>query len=155
MTDRKPDAAGWLPQAYARHVVLGVLRRGSEILLTGMPPDDTGPQDIVWRVPGGGQDFQESMEAALRREFLEELNVEISVGKMFGTWDHIYDFRNLPGHDVYSAFEVTTADDGFLSREDIEIHEPDGRYFPCRWASLEEIREGRLLFMPQELLTVL
>lgn len=152
MTERKPDAAGWKPKPYTRPVVLGVLRRGDEILVTGLPADDDGGHEIVYRVPGGGQAFQETMEAALAREFREELDVEISVGAMIGIYDYIYRFRDLPGHDVYVVFEVTTEDENFLARETIEIHEPDGRYFPCRWVTEADIRSRKLFFVPEALI---
>jgi ADP-ribose pyrophosphatase YjhB (NUDIX family) len=152
MTERKPDAAGWKPRPYTRPVVLGVLRRGHEVLVTGLPDDDDGDREIVYRVPGGGQAFQETMEAALAREFREELDVEISVGAMIGIYDYIYRFRDLPGHDVYVVFEVTTEDESFLARETIEIHEPDGRYFPCLWAGVDDIRSRKVFFAPEGLI---
>jgi 8-oxo-dGTP pyrophosphatase MutT (NUDIX family) len=38
--------------------------------------------EIYWLLPGGGVDFGESLEDALKREFMEELNISINVDEI-------------------------------------------------------------------------
>ena len=45
--------------------------------------------EIYWLIPGGGVDFGESLEEALKRELREELNIEIKAGKPCMLFDSI------------------------------------------------------------------
>ena len=63
---------------------------------------DMGDSDF-WAPPGGGVEFGETLEGALKREFLEETRLEVSVGKfLFGC-----EFLKNPLHAIELFFEVT------------------------------------------------
>lgn len=61
------------------------------------------------KFPGGGLEFGEGTRDCLKREFKEEMNLEVSIG------DHIYttDFFQLsafnPGHQIISIYYFTKA----------------------------------------------
>ncbi|HSX09141.1 MAG TPA: NUDIX domain-containing protein [Candidatus Saccharimonadales bacterium] len=42
-----------------------------------------------WEIPGGGVEFNETFETALKREIKEELDVEIEILELLGIYDHI------------------------------------------------------------------
>ena len=46
--------------------------------------------DIYWLLPGGGVDFGESLEDALKRELLEELNISVKIDKISLLSDSIH-----------------------------------------------------------------
>jgi 8-oxo-dGTP diphosphatase len=56
-----------------------------------------------WAPPGGGLEFGERAEKSLRREFLEETGLRISVGKLLV----VCEFVKPPLHAVELFFEVT------------------------------------------------
>ncbi|MCL2155584.1 MAG: NUDIX hydrolase [Leptospirales bacterium] len=58
--------------------VAGILINNNEILLIAHKKDN----DIYWLLPGGGVDYGESLSEALIREFIEELNIEITVNDL-------------------------------------------------------------------------
>ncbi|MHB8995381.1 MAG: NUDIX domain-containing protein [Armatimonadota bacterium] len=68
-----------------RNSVKAVIVRDSAILLT-VNRDQWGEFLLL---PGGGQDFGESMPEALQRECREELGCEVLVGDMIGARDYI------------------------------------------------------------------
>lgn len=62
------------------HVVAAIIRRGNEVLAT-----QRGYGDFKggWEFPGGKIEAGETKEEALRREIMEELDIEIEVGELF------------------------------------------------------------------------
>ena len=60
------------------HIVTGLLERdGAVLLVASRYPNIAQP---VWNLPGGRQRDGELLDAALRREFLEETSLAIDVG---------------------------------------------------------------------------
>lgn len=55
--------------------VAGVLIKDNKLLLISHKKNG----EIYWLLPGGGVGFGESLQEALKREFLEELNISIDV----------------------------------------------------------------------------
>ncbi len=64
-----------------------IAKRPSKGLLGGM-----------WEFPGGKQEENESLPETLRREILEELSLEISVGKNLGNYQHAYTHYRVTLH---------------------------------------------------------
>lgn len=60
--------------------VFGILERGGAVLLGLRNSDDTSFPDC-WCHPGGGVEFAESIDAALQREFAEEVILDIEVSQ--------------------------------------------------------------------------
>ncbi len=58
--------------------VAGILITGDGLLLIAHKKND----DVYWLLPGGGVDYGESLSEALVREFMEELNIKVSVGDL-------------------------------------------------------------------------
>jgi 8-oxo-dGTP diphosphatase len=82
--------------------VCGLCYRGDDLLLInhkGLYDHD------FWAPPGGGLEFGETAQNALKREFLEECGLEISVGEFLFACE----FVNPPLHAVELFFEVSTS----------------------------------------------
>ncbi len=58
----------------------------------------------LWAPPGGEVEYGESLKDALCREYLEECNLEVSVGRFL----FVHEFLEDPLHAVEIFFEVTT-----------------------------------------------
>ena len=62
-------------------VVAGILEESGRFLLGQRTRTQSFP--LQWEFPGGKVEPGETPEAALRREFLEEIGVEVTVGDLF------------------------------------------------------------------------
>lgn len=89
-----------------------------------------------WEFPGGKLEDGESPEAALIREIREELNVEISVGKLLRTVEYDY-----PGFHLVMHCFLCSISSGVLT---LNEHED------ARWLSVSEL--GSVAWLPADLL---
>ncbi|ABF41655.1 NUDIX hydrolase [Candidatus Koribacter versatilis Ellin345] len=71
-----------------KRVVAGILVRGDEILCCQRSHND--PMSLKWEFPGGKIEPNETAEAALARELVEELNLAAEIGPLVETIRHSY-----------------------------------------------------------------
>lgn len=62
------------------------------------------------RAIGGGIEFVETSETALRREFREELEVELGAVQLLGVVENIFEYEGSHAHEIVHVFGVESAD---------------------------------------------
>lgn len=110
----------------------GLVFRGGRLLITQRPPE--AHLGGLWEFPGGKRHPDETFECCLRRELREELGIEVDVGPLFDSVEHLY-----PGKLVFIRF--------FQARW--LRHEP--RLLGChalRWITAAEL--GQFTFPPAD-----
>ena len=80
-------------------VAAAVMRDADKLLITQRPAE--GLLGGMWEYPGGKIEAGESLENCLRREILEELGVNVEVGRSLGVYKHAYSHFKVTLH----AFE--------------------------------------------------
>lgn len=78
----------------------GILIKDGKILLIRHQKGE----DTYWLLPGGGVDYGETMELSLKREFLEECNIDVEIGDMAFVSQGIAPDRSR--HIIHMTFEV-------------------------------------------------
>jgi mutator protein MutT len=106
-----------------RIVVAAIIRNGKKLLLT-KEILESGRE--FWIFPGGGVNFGESLEEAVKREIKEELGMEIKVEKLLGFKEAIFPKYNY--HTVIFFFLATPLNE--LSIKERKVLE--ARYFELK-----------------------
>lgn len=114
-------------------VVIAVIRnKQGKYLLTLRAEDD--PEDKfhnIWQLPGGGVEWGEKLEDALKREMREEIGVEINVIKLI---PKIFEsIRDTSWHGIFPCFLCELVDENAA----IELNAEASDY---KWYCLNEIK---------------
>jgi 8-oxo-dGTP diphosphatase len=78
-----------------------------------------GPKNIFWSPPGGGLQFGESAEEALKREFIEETGLNVEIKKFL----FVHEFLDEPLHAIEIFFEVKKISGNLITGKDTELKE--------------------------------
>ena len=81
-----------------RPLVVAVIKKEDKILV--MPGYDKVKNEHFYRLPGGGIEFGETSEDALKREFREEIGAEIKIIKQIGISENIFTYEGKKGHEI-------------------------------------------------------
>jgi ADP-ribose pyrophosphatase YjhB (NUDIX family) len=140
----------WRPVPSIRPIAIGIVRRGAELLVMAVGADDGGVKG--WRPPGGGIEPGERAGAALRRELMEELGVQITQPRLLAVIESIFEHHGAPGHEIVFAFEAEFIDAKAYTQEVFDFH--DGGGVPCRatWIDIGRFRIGEQQLFPAELI---
>jgi mutator protein MutT len=84
---RQPPPPGQLD------VAAGVVFRKGKLLITQRRAQDR--LGGLWEFPGGKREDWETFEECLRRELMEELGIEIEIGRMIESIDHQYPEKKI------------------------------------------------------------
>lgn len=136
----------WRPKPEIRVKAIGLHWRDGRLLAAEVR-DDSGRLKGV-RPPGGGIEFGETWQVALRREFREELGVEVELVQEATplVLENIYEHEGSAGHEVVFAAEVRFPD-GSHPGPVVAFREDDGTECVARWFDLEALdRDGVPLF---------
>ena len=125
--------AVWTPVPAVTVKVVGLAWRGDALLL-GEVEDSSGRVKGL-RPLGGRVEFGETREAALHREFLEELGCAVEVTGAWRAFENIYEHEGAMGHEFIFAADVTLGEKTLYERESIAFCEDEGTLCRAVWQS--------------------
>ncbi|NJR52278.1 MAG: NUDIX hydrolase [Leptolyngbyaceae cyanobacterium CSU_1_3] len=130
-----------------RPLVLGWVRSGDRLLVA--EGYDAAKKSTFYRCLGGGVDFGETSEAALKREFLEEIQAEVTNLRPLGFLENLFTYNGKPGHEWIQSYQCDLVDPKFYQLE--EIRGLEGKTeFVARWVECDRFRSKELLLVPEE-----
>lgn len=113
--------------------VCGICIKNGKLLL--VKHKGVGASNELWVPPGGGVDYLESAESALKREFMEETGLEIEVKQFLFGNEHI----QKPLHAVELFFEVEQTGGTLHKGHDTEHNKRDQIITEVKFVTFEEI----------------
>jgi ADP-ribose pyrophosphatase YjhB (NUDIX family) len=139
----------WRPPAIVRPIAVGIVRRGAELLLMAVKSDDGTIKG--WRPLGGTIEFGERAADTLRREFFEELGVEIEQPKLLAVLENLYTHHGAPGHEIVFVFDAHFAHENAYRSETFAFDDGGVRN-EVQWVALARFRTGQEQLFPAGLL---
>jgi len=142
----------WRPADRIRVIVIGLVWRDNHLLAAEVT-DDRGLVKGV-RPLGGSIEFGETREAALRREFMEELGVGIDVVGPWTAMENLYEHEGHAGHEIVFAADVILKDMSLYRKERISFLEDNLAAHQAAWFDPAALAPGVALY-PTSLAEVL
>jgi len=136
-----------------RPKAIGIFRRGSRILVCDMY--DPTKEEHFYCPPGGGIEFQETSDTALRREIKEELNAEIEHLRLLRILENIFTSDGKRGHEIVFVYAADLQDRALYEVSQIQGVESSGVPFDAVWLDLDTLGAGTPPLYPDGLLELL
>lgn len=136
-------------QGEIRVLALGLIKDGDRIFLSA--GYDPVKQETFYRVMGGGVDFGENSYDALKREFQEEIQAELTNIKYITCIESIFQFNGNPGHELIQLYQCDFADPKFYQLESLVFAEGK-REKTALWLPIERFKSGELRLVPDNFL---
>lgn len=129
-----------------RPIVLGIAIKNNRILVA--EGFDEKKNEYFYRALGGGIEFGEKSKDALKREFMEELGIEIEIDKYLGISENIFEFNGRRAHELVLMYKINIKDEDY--KETYVINDDKGQ-FKGLWVNIDECVKGEKILYPKEI----
>jgi 8-oxo-dGTP pyrophosphatase MutT (NUDIX family) len=145
--------SGWRPPKAIRVIVIGLAWKAGRLLVSEVR-DGRGTL-IGARPIGGSIEYGETREQALRREFLEELGVEIRVTGPWHAIENLFEHEGVLGHEFVFAAEIELLERGVYARDEVIYTIENGDSVRAIWASPDALAARGVDLYPTGLAQIL
>jgi len=136
-----------------RPLAICVFRNKARILV--FEGYDPIKKQSFYRPLGGGIEFGEYGEEAVRREIMEELHTEIKDLSYLGMLENVFVFNGTPGHEIVMVYDGALINSGLYDQSVISVIEANGEEIRAVWKNLDEFGAGKSILYPVGLLEML
>ena len=114
-----------------RPIALGLAIKNNKVLVS--EGYDKVKDQTFYRCLGGGIEFLEKSDEALKREFKEEIDVAITIKDFLGLEENIFTFNGKNGHELIFVYTVDVKDSDY--KEEYTILDEENSY--AVWMDIE------------------
>lgn len=133
-----------------RPIVIGVVRKGNKLLVS--KGYDKSKNQEFYRCLGGGIEFLERSEDALKREFKEEINIEIELGDFLGISENIFNYKGKDAHELILFYEAYINDKDYQQKYDLL---DDDIETEAVWVDIDKFKNKELILYPAQIFNYL
>ena len=128
-----------------RPVVLGLAIKNNKLLVS--EGFDKIKNETFYRCLGGGIEFLEKSEEALKREFLEEINISITVKDFLGISENIFTYQGKKAHELILFYSIEISDENY---QEEYIVTDDHSKTVAKWIDIDEFKNKNKILYPEE-----
>lgn len=128
-----------------RPIALGLAVRNNKLLVS--EGFDTVKNETFYRCLGGGIEFLEKSEDALKREFLEEINKNIIVKDFLGISENIFTYEGKRAHELILFYSIEISDENY--QEEYKVIDDNGESI-AKWIDINEFKNKKKILYPEE-----
>ena len=128
-----------------RPIALGLVIKDNKLLVS--EGFDKVKNEIFYRCLGGGIEFLEKSEEALKREFLEEINVDIAVKDFLGISENIFTYQGKNAHELILFYSIEISDENY--QEEYKVIDDHGKTI-AKWIDINEFKNKNKTLYPKE-----
>lgn len=143
----------WRPSQLIQVKVIGIVTYRGRLLAAEVYSDDGEVKGI--RPLGGHVEFGETREAALRREFMEELGTEIEINGSWRMYENLYEHEGVVGHEYIVGTNVGLLDTSLYAKDRMVFSEDSGQESVARWFPIKSCKRGEIALFPDGLVDTL
>ena len=135
-----------------RPISISIIRNDDKILVYQREDDVT--KEKFYRLIGGCIEFGESSKDALKREFQEELSLDLLDIQFIKSFESIFEFNNSKMHEIVYLFDSKFEDKTVYTKEVIAGLEGE-RDFKAIWLPISTFKEKKETIYPEEIIDYL
>ena len=128
-----------------RPIALGLAIKNNKLLVS--EGFDKVKNETFYRCLGGGIEFLEKSEEALKREFLEEINIDITVKNFLGISENIFTYQGKKAHELILFYSIDISDENY--KEEYKVIDDHGETI-AKWIDIEEFKNKNKILYPEE-----
>ena len=125
-----------------RPIVLGLAIKNGKVLVS--EGYDKVKGQTFYRCLGGGIEFLEKSDEALKREFKEEIGADVTVKDFLGLQENIFTFNGKNGHELIFIYTVDIKDSDY--KDEYTIIDEVNSF--AKWIDIEQFKSGKEILYP-------
>ena len=130
-----------------RPIALGLIEHEGHIFVSR--GTDPKTQESFYRFLGGGIDFGEASQAALVREFLEEVSAELTAVEYVTCLANIIVYNGKPKHELIQLFRARFANPHFYQLKETFRFVEGERIDQALWIETSRVFSGEYRLVPE------
>lgn len=134
-----------MKQGVIRPVAVCIIRDKDRLLVT--VSRDSVKKETFCRLIGGGIEFGETGEQALKREFQEELGQDLENVKYLTSMENIFTYEGQPGHEIDLLFEADLVNKDLYQKDNIQILD-NNEGGAATWQKISDFKDKKLVLYP-------